>query len=259
MLTQFRAGNGKPKTSPDQGEMLPFLEPDLNSFRRVSINAAWTDRKTTGHQDTGRVLASELLHDLEQRAPTENPDLDALELPRLRTVLQQQLERVSEIGEARSANLAKQAQLLRDLAVRRPVRVTRQLQEIVSETIESAMTPLRQSLQAQLEQSPFTCLTVIDRTELTLREIGLPPPDYSAQRRFYAGMQAIELLSQVSKLPEGLRNLIAESLHKRCKHEWDAALQTVIDVQLAEGLRQAIQELSPVFRELRGSQAQTKR
>lgn len=259
MLTQPQNGNGTPPAVDDAGEVLPFLSPDCNSYRRISVNAAWTDRRTTGHYDVGCVLFSECLQDLEQRTPIENPDLDVLEVQRLRAAVEQQLQGVPEIVDAARASFKIRAQLLRDLAARKPLRVTRRLQEIVTQTVNAAIAPLRQSLQAQLKQSPFTCLGTIDRTDRALREISLPTPDFSAQRHLLAGMHAMESLPNVSALPETLRALLTASLNKRCEHEWQAALDAVVEAQLGNALQQALQELPPVFQELRASQVNFRR
>lgn len=255
MKTETASPNGSARLDNKPAFVLPFLGVDHNSYRRVSINSAWTFRKTTGQADVALFLLGELIGELHRRSAKETPDLDALEIKSLLPLVQHRLEGVPEIAELPADDLARRQQLLRELAARKPTKTARTAGETAVLVVDEALAPIRNLLLRLVNESPCGAGAVIDSLQATLRDFSIPAADYSAYKRFANGVRALEMLARMANLPPRIRDIITVSIRKRTLTEFDNALEAHLRDYVADALRSGIGDTFPFLNELKASQA----
>jgi hypothetical protein len=243
---------------PDQ-EFLPFPDAERCSYRRLSVNAAWTVRRATGQHDVARTLLDDLLTELQQRRAPTMPDLDAVDARLILPNVEQRLQGIPERSDIAVGEMRDRLGFLRDLASRRPTKIVRLTREIVATAVSDAIAPLRAALVAQLHEAPFTCIEVIAAVQHALRDLSFPVPDFSSQKRLMAGVRALETIERATTISPKVRDVLLTALRKRCETEFQSALSAIELDYLCESLRQAIAELHPLLDELRSAQGTFRR
>ena len=250
-------GNGKTATLPP--EVLPYLQVDSNSYRRVSVNCAWTYRRTTGHFDLALTLWDELLNALKTQAAARSVDLDSVNLDAIRTIVEQRLQGLAELTDIPTDDLERQHRVLREISSRKPTKLVRQLQEVVTLAVAEALGPVRRALHDYFDQAPLTCLAGIQSVAEALRDFTYPTPDFRHQKRFASGLRAIDFIGRTAWLPLKLRDTLTTTLRKRCVAEFQEAIAILETDYVTGSLRQAIAEFLPYLDELRSNQAAFRR
>jgi hypothetical protein len=186
MSINIQSGNGQRMSHIGREDLLPFLAPDENSFRRLSVNSAWTSRPYDGLHDVTRILFDELIRNIRSRQSADGIDIDTIQAQRLNQIVEQRLQGIPEIAELETADLSIRLQVLRDFHSRRATRLVRIAQQVVSDCITEAANALRTHLQEQFQRAPLSCEAKFDAIAISLKDHSSPTPDSGPWKRFQA-------------------------------------------------------------------------
>jgi hypothetical protein len=240
-------------------KVLPFLDVNENSFRRLSLNSSWTYRRSIGQYDLALTLFNELIADWQRRTQADPLDLDTLNAQAIFNTVKQRLESISELIDDPIETLDHRQQLLRDLSARKPTKLVRQVREIVAVVVADAIAPLRTALTDNFHQAPFGCLDAINLMHQAIHDWNYPVPDFTPLKRFTNGLRALAMIERMTVLSPKLRATLAAKLRKRCAAEFHAAVGAVVlDIVLLQ-LRTGLTEFLPQLDEVRANQAAFRR